>query len=118
MTKIYHLATCKTCQKVLVQLPTDRKDVVLREIKTTPITKEELEAMHQRTGSYEALFSRRAMKYRSMGLQDKTLSEEDYKQLILDEYTFLKRPVILTENDIFIGSAKKTVEAAQQALSQ
>ena len=65
-------------------------------------------------GSYEALFSRRAMKYKSMGLKDKNLSEQDYRQLILDEYTFLKRPVIIVDDQIFVGNAKKEVEAAKE----
>jgi arsenate reductase len=48
--------------------------------------------MKELAGSYEALFSRRAMKYRSMGLNEMELSEDDYRKYILEEYTFLKRP--------------------------
>ena len=88
----------------------------MREIKSESITEYELESMHKLAGSYEALFSRRAMKFRSMGLNEMELSETDYKKYILEEYTFLKRPVILTDEAIFIGSAKKTVEAAKTYL--
>ncbi len=63
------------------------------------------------------IFSRRAMKYKSMGLKDKNLTEQDYRQFILDEYTFLKRPVIIVENQIFVGNAKTEVEAAKQVLT-
>ena len=62
-------------------------------------------------GSYEALFSRRAMKYKEWGLKDKPLTEKDYRDLILQEYTFLKRPVVVNGKKIFIGSSKKTKEA-------
>jgi arsenate reductase len=62
-------------------------------------------------GSYEALFSRRAMKYKEWGLKDKPLTEKDYRDLILKEYTFLKRPVVVNGKKIFIGSEKKTKEA-------
>ena len=68
------------------------------------------------SGSYESLFSRRALKYKALGLKDKTLSETDYKNFILEEYTFLKRPVIIINNAIFVGNSKKTVEAASLAL--
>lgn len=74
--------------------------------------------MAKMTGSYETLFSRRAMKYKSMGLKDKNLSEEDYRQLILEEYTFLKRPVIIVDKQIFVGNSKKVVEAAMVAFSR
>jgi len=51
-----------------------------------------------------------------MGLKEKTLSEQDYRQLILDEYTFLKRPVIIIDDQIFVGNAKKEVESAKEAM--
>ncbi len=117
MKKIYHLASCSTCQRILKDLQPG-EDVILREIKSNKITAEELEEMKELAGSYEALFSRRAMKYRALGLHEKKLTEEDYKNLILEEYTFLKRPVILAGGSIFIGNAKKTVEAAQQAFNE
>ena len=70
--------------------------------------------MKELAGSYESLFSRRALKYKSMGLQDKNLTEDDYRTLILSEYTFLKRPVTITGKKIFIGNAPKTVEALKK----
>jgi len=63
------------------------------------------------------LFSRRAMKYRQLGLNEMQLTETDYKKYILEEYTFLKRPVFIVDNQIFIGNAKKTVEALSKKLS-
>ena len=72
--------------------------------------------MKAHAGSYEALFSRRAMKFRSMGLADMDLGEADYRRLIIEEYTFLKRPVLLTDDAVFAGSAKASVEGARVAL--
>ena len=72
--------------------------------------------MARLAGSYEALFSRRAIKYKTMGLKDKALNETDYKALILEEDTFLKRPVFIIDEQIFIGNSKKVVEAVQIAL--
>lgn len=89
----------------------------MQDIKTDRITEEQLEAMAEKTGSYEALFSRRAMKFRGMGLHEKTLGEKDYKRLILEEYTFLKRPVIWIDGDLFVGNSKKVVAAAKDKLN-
>ena len=114
MKTIYHLPNCSTCKRVIASLQTE--DATLRDIKSDPLKESEVDTMSEMAGSYEALFSRRAMKYKSMGLADKALTEEDYRRLILEEYTFLKRPVILTADEIFVGSAKKTVAAAQAAL--
>lgn len=115
MKKLYYLETCKTCQKIIAVLqPLD--GVEMREIKSQGLSEEELDELHQRAGSYEALFSRRAMLFRQRGLNNQELGEQDYKNLILEHYTFLKRPVLLANDQVFIGNAKKTVEAAQQAL--
>lgn len=115
MKKIYHLASCSTCQRIIKELQ-PLEGVALQEIKSEPVTSAQLEEMVSRSGSYESLFSRRAMRYRQRGLHEKQLSEADYKALILDHYTFLKRPVILVGEEIFIGNSKPTVSAARAAL--
>ena len=115
MKKIYHLGSCSTCKRILKELePLD--GVELQEIKSEPITPEQLEEMEALSGSYESLFSRRAMLFRQKGLHEKELSEKDYKDLILEHYTFLKRPVIIVEDQIFVGNSKKIVEAAKEAI--
>jgi len=115
MKKIYHLSNCKTCQKVIAQL-NNGEGFDLQDIKENALTEEQLNFMKDKVGSYEALFSRRAMKYRSMGLNEKDLGEEDYKKYILEEYTFLKRPVVVIDDEVFVGSAKKAVEGALKKL--
>ncbi|MET6989357.1 arsenate reductase family protein [Sediminicola arcticus] len=113
--KIYHLSTCDTCKRILKELqPLD--DVVLQDIKTVAITTEQLEKMKFLSGSYESLFSKRARMYKERDLGSKDLKEEDLKALILEHYTFLKRPVILIDNKIFIGNSKKEMTAAKEAL--
>ena len=81
-------------------------------------TFKKLDQMAKMSGSYESLFSRRAMKYKSMGLKDKSLSEKNYRQLILEEDTFLKRPVFIVNDNIFVGNSKKTIEALSSALNE
>jgi len=88
----------------------------LQEIKTTPITVDQLEEMYQLAGSYESLFSKRAKKHKQMDLKNQELTEKDYRQLLLDEYTFLKRPVIIINTEIFIGNSKKNIELLHQKL--
>ena len=83
----------------------------LQDIKTNKITKAQIEEMHDLAGTYESLFSRRAMKFKAMGLNNQELTENDYKRLILEEYTFLKRPVVISDKQIFIGNAAKTINS-------
>lgn len=88
-----------------------------QDIKTESITNIQLEEMHALSGSYEALFSKVARKYRAQGLNEQQLSESDFKKHILEEYTFLKRPVFLIDGDIFIGNSKKVVAAVAEKLT-
>ena len=92
------------------------KNFELQDIKTEKITAKQLDEMKKLSGSYEALFSRIALKFRSLGLNKMTLGEADYKKYILEEYTFLKRPVMLIDGKIFIGNSKSVIEAAGKAI--
>lgn len=81
----------------------DLTEFDLQEIKIQPITPKQLDTLYQLTQSYEVLFSKRAKKYTEMKLKDKKLTETDIRQLILEEYTFLKRPVIVCNQKVTIG---------------
>ncbi|WP_299610804.1 ArsC/Spx/MgsR family protein [uncultured Aquimarina sp.] len=116
MKKIYHLSTCDTCKRILKEL-NPSSDFVLQDIKNEAITQTQLEEMKSLSGTYESLFSKRARLYKERDLKNKTLSENDYKDLILEHYTFLKRPVIIYDNQIFIGNSKKVVEAANKQIN-
>ena len=115
MRAFFYLSTCNTCQRIQGEwaLPTD---VELREIKGQPLTEAEVDQLRALAGSYEALFSRRAMKFRQWGLHEQSLTEDDYRRYLLADYTFLKRPVLVLDDQVFIGNSKKQVAAAKAAL--
>lgn len=115
MKKIYHLSTCDTCKRIINELNLP-SDFILQDIKTDSITTDQIEEMHELAGSYEALFSKRARLYKERDLKNQNLTEEDFKNLILEHYTFLKRPVTLFEGQIFVGNSKKVIEATKQAI--
>lgn len=88
----------------------DLSDWELRELKSNQITEEELAEMYTLTRSYETLFSRRSTQIKARDIDVKSLEEKDFKALILDHYSFLKRPVFLTEKEIFVGNDKNNIE--------
>ena len=115
MSKVYYLKTCNTCMRILKELNFP-SDFELQDIKENPLTVKQLEELHKLSGSYEALFSKRAKLYKEMDLKNANLQERDFKHYILEHYTFLQRPIIVIGNSIFIGNSKKVVEAAKQML--
>src|SRR6478609_9600434 len=114
MNKIYYLASCDTCRKIIKSLP--ENNLVFQDIRQDPITPEQLDEMHRLAGSYEALFSRKAQLYKSKGLKDQKLTEADFKKYILEHYTFLSRPVFIIGGKIYIGNSQKNVNEVIAAL--
>jgi len=115
MKKIYHLSTCDTCKRILNELDVP-DSFILQDIKSEKITEEQLDEMEQLSGSYESLFSKRAKLYKEKDLKNEDLDEGRFKNLILEHYTFLKRPVIINNDKIFIGNSKKTVAEAKESI--
>ncbi|HEU4497038.1 MAG TPA: ArsC/Spx/MgsR family protein [Flavobacterium sp.] len=115
MDKIYYLASCDTCRKIIKSLP-DHQRLSFHDIRENPVTEAELEEMRHLAGSYEALFSKKAQLYKSLGLKNKDLQEADYKKYILEHYTFLSRPVFIIGGKIYIGSSQKNILEVSKAL--
>lgn len=114
MRKAFVLSSCSTCQRILKEVEWNG---VVQNIKEQNIDEATVDKLAEAAGSYEALFSKRAMKYRSLGLNNATLSEQDYKDWILKEYTFLKRPVFIVDDAQFVGNSKKVVAQLKEKLA-
>ncbi|WP_224488469.1 arsenate reductase family protein [Robertkochia flava] len=117
MKKFYYLGTCDTCKRILKELDLPA-DTEMTDVKKSPLTAGDLEHLYQLSGSYEALLNKRSQLYKQRGLKDQTLTEEAIRDLILEHYTFLKRPVLVVDDKIFIGNAKNTVAEAKACLSK
>lgn len=117
MRKIYYLSTCDTCKKILAKINPASHGFELQDIKKDKITAGQLDQMKKLAGSFDALFSKRATLYSTMKLKEKNLSEKEMRELILEEYTFLKRPVIIYDGKIFIGNSPKELNALLEFIS-
>ena len=115
MRKIYYLASCSTCQRIIKELG-GLSDFEMQNIKEEKMMAKQVDQMAKMAGSYESIFSRRAMKYRGLGLHEMKLEEKDYRKYIIEEYTFLKRPVLIIGDEIFVGNSKNVVAAAKAKL--
>lgn len=117
MRKVYYLSTCDTCKRILDELNLP-SSFIKQDIKTQGISATEIEEMVNLSGDYESLFSKRARLYKERNLKNEELLDEDYRNLILEHYTFLKRPVIIDNDKIFIGNSKKVVQAAKESIKE
>ena len=117
MKTVFYIKNCNTSKRVIKELGLD-KYFELRDIKEYKLTEKEIDELAKLAGSYQALFSKKARKYREYNLHLKDLKEEDYKRYLLEDYTFLKRPTVVSGNKIFIGSHKNTVKELAYFLSR
>jgi arsenate reductase len=108
---LYELPHCSTCQKAKAYLQTqDVEFKSVRDIKTNPLSREEVEHLASLVGGPENLFSKRAIKYRERDLANQQLSSADLIRLMVEEYTFIKRPVIVRGNKAISGFNTKQVD--------
>ena len=109
MRTVFYLKNCTTSKRVIKEVGID-KSFVMRDIKEEKLTPEEIDMLAKMAGSYQALFSKKARKYREYNLHLKDLTEDDYRKYLCEDYTFLKRPTIVADENIFVGSHKNTVK--------
>lgn len=115
MKKIFFLSSCSTCQRIMKEIGVN-ESWIQQDIKKENINEETLDLIYNQTKSYEAIFSKKAIKYRSMGLKDLLKKDEEYKKFILEEYTFISRPIIQIDDTFYIGNSKKNIENVKLAL--
>lgn len=111
MKRIYHLSSCSTCKKIIQEI-NPPVDVELIDIKISNIDEETLDWLKTKIASYEALFSKRAIKFRELSPNQIPVNDNDFKELLLKEYTFLKRPFIIDGENIAVGNSKAEIQKA------
>lgn len=117
MRVFFYLSSCDTCKRIIKTLNLDAT-ITRVDIKTNPVTVSQLDELYSLTQSYEALFSKRAQLYKQRDLKNQKLEDTDYRSLLLEHYTFLKRPVLVYDKTIFIGNSSKVTEAAKVFLDE
>lgn len=104
----YWLPNCSTCQKAKGFIERHGiRDFTLRDIKEEPLSREEVIKLKKMLGGAEELFSRRAVKYREMKLNEREVSKAEMLDLMSEEYTFLKRPILVMDGKAIAGFFEK-----------
>ena len=117
MDIFYYLKSCDTCRRILKKLSLP-DSVTLINIKENPLNKDQLATLYSQTNSYTALFNSRTQLLRKRELKVSELSEETMRDLLLEHYSFLKRPVLIYHDKLFIGNAPAIIAAAEKALHE
>lgn len=106
--KLYWLPHCSTCKKAKEFI--EKKGIEItsfHNIKENRLERKEIERLSELAGGAENLFSRRAIKYREMGLNEREVSSAEMLDLMASEYTFIKRPVLVVGEKASAGFSEK-----------
>ena len=117
MRTFFYLRGCDKCIQIMKTLNLDSA-IEQIDVKKNPLNEYQLDELFKLTKNYEALFSKRAQLYKQRGLKDKAINDKKYRMLILEHYTFLKRPILVYDQRIYIGNSPKVVEAAKAFLDE
>jgi arsenate reductase-like glutaredoxin family protein len=117
MRVFFYLSNCDTCKRILKTLEIG-PSIEQIDIKKNPITETQLDELYSLTQSYEALINKRAQLFKQRGIKVEQIGEQEYKSLLLEHYTFLKRPVLVFDQTIFVGNSPKVIEAAKAFLNE
>ena len=117
MRVFYYLSSCNTCKKIESQL-TLGESVKKIDIKKKKLTEQELKTLHEKVGNYEGLINKRAKLFKQRNIDYKKLEEKDFKNLLLEHYSFIKRPILIYDEKIFVGNCPKTILKAIKFLNE
>ncbi|MBO5896040.1 MAG: arsenate reductase family protein [Clostridia bacterium] len=97
---------CTTCQKAKTWLDENNVEYELRDIKLNNPSFEELSEWYRKSGlPLKRFFNTSGLLYKSLGLKDKlpTMTEEEMLRLLSTDGMLVKRPLLITENSVFVG---------------
>ncbi|RLK63310.1 arsenate reductase family protein [Atopobacter sp. AH10] len=101
---------CSTCRGVEKSLEALGLDYSYRPIEKENPSVEELKTWHEQSGlDIKKFFNTSGIKYRELGLKDKlpAMTLEEKYDLLASDGMLVKRPILLTDQDIYVGPQVK-----------
>jgi len=100
---VYHLKTCDTCRKAIKALHGAGHDLTLIDVRADGVHSDKLQRMAKTVG-YETLLNTRSTTWRGLSDADKLdMNHDKAIQLMATHPTLIKRPVIDTGAQIYVG---------------
>ena len=115
---ILHYPRCSTCRNARKHLDSLELDYTTSDITEEPPTVEELKAWVPRSGlPLKRFFNTSGNVYRELGLKDKLadMSEEEQMALLSSNGMLVKRPLLVTDEQVLVGYKAADYDALKDA---
>ncbi|MBW5290260.1 MAG: glutathione-dependent thiol reductase [Candidatus Ruthia sp. Asou_11_S2] len=104
MIKMYGIKNCDTIKKAQKFLINHQVDFEFIDFRDNPIDKTKLQTFVDKL-TWEKLINKRSTTYRNLNDEEK---DNITLELVLKNPTLIKRPVLVTNNDIMVGFSEKS----------
>ncbi|BBB23567.1 arsenate reductase [Isorropodon fossajaponicum endosymbiont JTNG4] len=104
MIKMYGIKNCDTIKKAQKFLINHQVDFEFIDFRDNPIDKTKLQTFVDKL-TWEKLINKRSITYRNLNDEEK---DNITLELVLKNPTLIKRPVLVTNNDIMVGFSEKS----------
>lgn len=110
MREIWGIKNCQSVKKALLFL--DEKGVAYEfvDYKKNPPSLALLKQWVEQKG-LEVVLNKKGTTYKTLGLKDKNLSEEELLKVMSENPTLIKRPILIDEGVLEFGFSKEVYEA-------
>lgn len=110
MLTIIGIKNCNTIKKTLDWLDESGQVYDFRDVKKDPLEESELLDLVQKVG-LDTLVNKRGMKWRTLGLKDQNLSDEDLLDVVHEHQTMIKRPVVVAGEAAMVGFDEEALDS-------
>ncbi|MGB0346579.1 MAG: arsenate reductase family protein [Balneolaceae bacterium] len=109
MVHIIGIPNCNKIRDTKKWLDTNGIDYELINVKKEPLTRDELKDLEFKVG-LDVLVNSKGTTYRNLKIKDLDLSEEQLFDVLLENQSMIKRPVIAYENSVLVGYDEEAFE--------
>ena len=110
MIEVYGIKNCNKIRDTLAWLTEREIEHHFYDLKKEPLKREELEEFVHRIG-LDVLINRRGTTWRRLELKDKDLSDDELFDILLDNQSMIKRPVLVKGEAMLVGYDEESFEA-------
>ena len=113
MIQVYGIKNCNKVRDTFSWLEENDIEYEFIDLKKEPLKRDELQSLANQIG-LDVLVNKRGMKWRQLGLKDKDLSDKELFNVLLENQTMIKRPVLVRDQAILVGYDEDSFEAFVQ----
>lgn len=110
MLKVYGIKNCNKVRDTFKWLNENEIEYEFINLKKEPLSEGKLDEFVHKVG-LDVLINKRGTTYRKLGLKDKDLSEDELFDVLLENQTMIKRPVLELDDAVMVGYDEDAFES-------